>query len=206
MARGRHPLPVQLPAGDGVSAHRSNLPAIQQTFASEPNIAVLAPIALTIPALMIAIFSAPAGFLADRLGRRQVLIGSLVVYLIAGIAPAFLNSIGAIIAARAVVGLAEAAIVTCSTTLIGDYYSVPTRNKYVSLQAASTSIASVIFLLDRRRAWRTRLARDLLGLRALPRSHSRCLHRRLEPGGDPASFQRLRRMGRGKRGAFPGSR
>jgi MFS family permease len=45
------------------------------------------------------------------------------------------------------VGLAEAAIVTCSTTLIGDYYTVPTRNKYVSLQAASTSIASVIFLV-----------------------------------------------------------
>jgi predicted MFS family arabinose efflux permease len=81
------------------------------------------------------------------LGRREVLIGSLVVELIAGIAPGFLNSIGAIIAARAVVGLTEAAIVTCSTTLIGDYYSVPTRNKYVSLQAASTSIASVIFLL-----------------------------------------------------------
>jgi len=57
-----------------------NLPAIQQSFASEPNIAVLAPIALTIPALMIAIFSAPAGFLADRLGRRKVLIGSLFVY------------------------------------------------------------------------------------------------------------------------------
>jgi MFS family permease len=94
-----------------------NLPAIQQTFASEPNIAVLAPIALTIPALMIAIFSAPAGFLADRLGRRQVLIGSLFVYLIAGTAPALLNSIGAIIAARAVVGLAEAAIVTCKGTI-----------------------------------------------------------------------------------------
>jgi MFS family permease len=124
-----------------------NLPAIQQSFASEPNIAVLAPVALTIPALMIAIFSAPAGFLSDRLGRRQVLIGSLVVYLIAGIAPAFLNSIGEIIFARAVVGLAEAAIVTCSTTLIGDYYAVPTRNKYVSLQAASTSIASVLFLV-----------------------------------------------------------
>ena len=31
--------------------------------------------------------------------------------------------------------------------MIGDYYAFPTRDKYVSLQAASTSIASVIFLL-----------------------------------------------------------
>jgi hypothetical protein len=54
---------VLLPAVDGVSAHRAESPRDPAGFASEPNIAVLAPIALTIPALMIAIVSAPAGFL-----------------------------------------------------------------------------------------------------------------------------------------------
>jgi len=65
---------------------------------------------------------------------------------VAGTAPLYLSSLGAIIASRAVVGLCEAAIMTCCTTLIGDYWSGPRRSRYLGLQTLVATIAATVFL------------------------------------------------------------
>lgn len=64
-------------------------------------------------------------------------------YAVLGTAPLYLDSLGAIVASRVGVGLCEAAIMTCCTTLIGDYWSGARRSRYLGLQtlmAAATSL------------------------------------------------------------------
>src|SRR5215204_1028528 len=49
-----------------------------------------------------------AGFLADRLGRRKLFLGGLVLFTVSSIAAAASTSIEALVAARAVQGLGAA--------------------------------------------------------------------------------------------------
>ena len=86
------------------------LPQMQDHFADVPGADVLVPMALTVPALSLALLAPFAGVLVDRLGRKRLLVVSTVLYAILGTAPLWLDSLGAIVASRALVGVAEAAI------------------------------------------------------------------------------------------------
>jgi MFS family permease len=123
------------------------LPEIQAHFSGVPRVEYLVPILLTIPALMIAILAPFAGAIVDVLGRRRPLVISLVLYAAFGIAPLWLDSLFSIIVSRAGVGLAEAVIMTCCTTLIGDYYDGEKRSKYLALQMTYVALSASLFLL-----------------------------------------------------------
>ena len=69
--------------------------------ASTPQAEFLAKMVLTIPALSIAIFSAPVGWLIDRTGRKTVLISAIFLYALAGTSGLYLDSLHAILASRA---------------------------------------------------------------------------------------------------------
>lgn len=101
---------------------------------------------LTMPALCIMLFSPLAGWLADRFGRRRILIASIVVYAGFGIAPVFLDNLFAIIATRVGVGLCEAVIMTVSTTLISDYYDGHRREQWLASQTAVASLSSLLLI------------------------------------------------------------
>jgi len=103
------------------------------------------PLILTIPALFIAILSPFAGAIADKVGRKRILIIALFFYAVVGTAPLYLGSLYAIVASRALVGVAEAFIMTCCTTLIADYFVGNRRNKYLGLQALVTALAATVF-------------------------------------------------------------
>jgi MFS family permease len=123
------------------------LPEIQAHFSGVPRVELLVPIALTIPALMIAILSPFAGAIVDVLGRKRPLVIALVLYAAFGTAPLWLDSLSAIIVSRAGVGLAEAVVMTCCTTLIGDYYVGAKRIKYLAHQTTYTALSASLFLL-----------------------------------------------------------
>ncbi|MER5373735.1 MFS transporter [Streptomyces sp. NPDC002553] len=123
------------------------LPQMQAHFADVPGVDALVPMALTIPALSLALLAPFAGVLVDRLGRKRLLVVSTVLYAILGTAPLWLDSLGAIVASRALVGVAEAAIMTCSTTLIGDYYSGRQRDRYLAMQTMCASISATAFFV-----------------------------------------------------------
>lgn len=122
-----------------------NLPRMEAYFADVPNVTVLVPMSLTVPMLVVALLSTFVGALADRFGRKRLLVASLWLYLLAGTAPLWLNSLYGIIASRLLVGLSEALFMTCSTALIGDYYSSQERGKYLSLQTTFASVSGVLF-------------------------------------------------------------
>ncbi|MDP4501140.1 MFS transporter [Nonomuraea turcica] len=123
------------------------LPQMQDHFAAVPGAEALVPMALTIPALFLALLAPFAGVIVDRLGRKRLLVTATVLYALVGTAPLWLDSLGAIVASRALVGVVEAAIMTCCTTLIGDYYTGRQRDRYLALQTMCASISATAFFV-----------------------------------------------------------
>jgi MFS family permease len=103
---------------------------------------------LTMPAIWVLLFSPVAGWMADRFGRRNLLVLSMIVYAFVGIAPAFLDNLYAIILSRVGVGICESIVMTVSTTLISDYYTGRARERWLASQTAVASISAlgIIFL------------------------------------------------------------
>ncbi|WP_406437545.1 MFS transporter [Streptomyces sp. NBC_01613] len=123
------------------------LPKMQDHFETVPGAKALVPLALTVPALALALLAPFAGVIVDRLGRKRLLIVATLLYAVFGTAPLWLDSLGAIIVSRALVGVTEAAIMTCCTTLIGDYYSGHRRVKYLALQTMCASASATVFFV-----------------------------------------------------------
>ncbi|MFE1272874.1 MFS transporter [Streptomyces sp. NPDC058758] len=123
------------------------LPRIQDHFADVPGSAALVPVMLTVPALSLALLAPFAGMIVDRLGRKRLLVAATVLYALFGTAPLWLDSLHAILVSRVLVGIAEAAIMTACTTLIGDYYSGELRDRYLALQAMCASVSATVFFV-----------------------------------------------------------
>ncbi|MBU2676909.1 MAG: MFS transporter [Gammaproteobacteria bacterium] len=122
------------------------LPLLMQEFSGIEGREFLVPMALTIPALCVALFSPVAGWLSDRVGRKNLLTLSLVIYAGIGVVPYFLADLTDIIAARIGLGLAEAVIMTIATALIGDYFTGKERERWVGLQFATVSLSAIVLI------------------------------------------------------------
>ncbi|MCP1625919.1 MFS transporter [Pseudomonas nitroreducens] len=148
------------------------LPRMQTHFAETPGAAVLVPVALTLPALVIAFLAPLAGVLADRVGRRSLLLASMLLYSLCGVLPLWLDSLGLIVASRAGIGLAEAGIMTCCTTLMGDYFDGQRRERLFALQMVATSLSAALFMglggALGESSWRTPFALYAVGVLCLP--------------------------------------
>lgn len=122
------------------------LPAIQREFSGTPNAAVLVGLVLTLHGLSIAIGAPVIGTLADRYGRRWLLLVSTVIYALAGASGFVLDSLIMILASRAVFGLAVAGVMVTVTALITDYYEENHRETVLGRQAAFMSFGGVVLL------------------------------------------------------------
>ncbi|MCR5870760.1 MFS transporter [Sphingomonas sp. J344] len=122
------------------------LPLLMREFADVPGAAVLVPMALTIPALCVALFSPVAGWLSDKLGRKRLLIAALVGYAGFGLLPLLLDDLRMILGARVALGVTEAIIMTVATALVGDYFTGERREKWVSIQIATASVSAIVLI------------------------------------------------------------
>src|SRR5260370_12109386 len=104
---------------------------------------------LTMPAIWVLLFSPAAGWMADRFGRRKLLVVSMIVYAFVGVAPVFLDNLYAIIASRVAVGICESIVMTVSTTLISDYFKGHVRERCLASQTAVASVSAlgIIYLV-----------------------------------------------------------
>ncbi len=123
-----------------------SLPQMAKDFAVVKNADLLVKLVLTIPALMIAIFSPVAGRLIDRYGRLGILRMSLIVYALAGSAGFYLDNLYAILFSRVVLGIAVGMSMTIVITLIADYFEGKERLKFVGLQIAFMSLGGILFI------------------------------------------------------------
>jgi len=123
------------------------LPQISAHFANQPHAEMLVGLVMAAPALVVALLAFPMGRLCDRIGHRNVLLGALLIYGIAGVVPFWLHDIGSIIAARAVVGLGEAGAMIAGTALVGLRFSEARRGRWLGAQIGTSNILGVLTLL-----------------------------------------------------------
>lgn len=115
-------------------------------FASIPGAVFWVSMIITLPALFVVLGGPVTGLLTDRLGRKPVLVGSLLLTGLAGSAGFFLDNIGIILVTRAFVGFGIAGATTATNSLIADYFEGQQRAKFMGLQSAFTGLAGVFFL------------------------------------------------------------
>ncbi|MCU0546733.1 MAG: MFS transporter [Oscillatoriaceae cyanobacterium Prado104] len=123
-----------------------SLPTMREHFAAVPNADYLVRLALTLPALFIALGAPLVGIIIDRLGRKLLLLLALCLYGIAGSSGFLLNDLNWLLVGRAFLGVSVAGIMTIATTLIADYYTGDTRAQFLGLQAGFMGLGGVIFL------------------------------------------------------------
>src|SRR5207237_74250 len=85
-----------------------------------------------------------AGFVADRFGRRPVILGSLVVWSAATLATGCVGSFEAMLAARAVMGVSESFYIPAAVALIVDYHRGPTRSRATGLHLSGAYAGSIL--------------------------------------------------------------
>jgi MFS family permease len=119
------------------------LPAIREAFSAVAGVDALLPLLVTLPSLSIAVTAPLAGRLVDRGGARGVLLAALAVYVGAGVAPLWLSRLEAILAARAVLGVAAAVAMVGSTAIALRSADTRERGRFLAAQAALMSLAAV---------------------------------------------------------------
>lgn len=119
-----------------------SLPAMAAHYGDE----TLVRLVLTVTSLAIAISAPFAGALADRRGRRPVLIGGLLLYAASGTAGLVVTDLGALLGTRAALGIAVAAVTTAVTALLTDWFTGPRRATYLGYQQGAASLGGVLLL------------------------------------------------------------
>lgn len=122
------------------------LPQMAATFAHLNHSDLLVKLALTIPALMIALFAPVTGRLIDRHGRLKILWLALGLYAISGAGGYFLNNLYHILLSRALLGMSVGMSMTIVITLIADYFEGMERQKFVGIQIAFMSLGGIVFI------------------------------------------------------------
>ncbi|GAA0580083.1 MFS transporter [Streptomyces crystallinus] len=82
----------------------------------------------------------PAGLLGDRFGRRRMLITGLGIFLAGSLIGALTTSVGAVIAARAVMGVGAAFVMPLALAVLPSLFPAEERTKAVSLVTASSAL------------------------------------------------------------------
>jgi EmrB/QacA subfamily drug resistance transporter len=97
--------------------------------------------------LILACLLLPAGAIGDRYGRRGALLGGLVVFTVASVAPLIFSSPLELIIARAVAGIGAAFVMPATLSLLTAAYPKAQRNKAVGIWAGVAGSSAVVGFL-----------------------------------------------------------
>ena len=122
------------------------LPGLERLFGEDPHAGMLVRLLVPAPSLSVAVFAPFAGLVADRHGRRWMLLAGVILFVIAGCAGLFLPDLPTIFASRLVLGLAVALIMTAQTALIGDYFAGDNRSALSGLQISARNFGGLVFI------------------------------------------------------------
>ncbi|MGK7902010.1 MAG: MFS transporter [Hormoscilla sp.] len=100
---------------------------------------------VSIHCLTIALFSPPLGILADRIGPVRVLVPSLVLYAIFGMAGAWIDSFEPLLATRALLGAASGGLAAASLGLLGRMYEGEARSRVLGYATSTLTITGILF-------------------------------------------------------------
>lgn len=90
-------------------------------------------------------FTSPiAGYVADRVGKRPVIIASLLIWSAATLCTGFAQTFEQMLFARAALGISEAFYMPAAVALIVDYHQGPTRSRATGLHLSGVYAGSVL--------------------------------------------------------------
>lgn len=135
---------VTLFAVMGVASITPAIPRVMDAFGLREGQAGLLITAFTLPG---AFLTPLVGILADRVGRRRVLVPALCVFAVAGGLGGMVRDFEVFLALRAVQGLGAAGLGSLNSTIIGDLYQGPRRARAMGLNASVLSIGTAVYPL-----------------------------------------------------------
>ncbi|MBD2386452.1 MFS transporter [Cylindrospermum sp. FACHB-282] len=128
---------VTLIAVMGVSSVTPAFPNLAKALNINPKNLGLLITAFTLPSLVL---GPVIGLLADRWGRKRIIVPSLFLFSIAGTACAFAGDFNLLLFLRLLQGIGVASLMSLSITLIGDLY---TGDRRTTAMGYSSSVGSV---------------------------------------------------------------
>jgi MFS family permease len=122
-------------------------PAVKPLAAAFPGTnALLVQWVVTISSLFILPTLFMAGKLGRRFSRKNILIAGLLLYIIGGVGPAFMNSFEMIFVCRAILGLSIGLISPTFNALIAENFQGKERSRMNGIQTSINGIGGAIFL------------------------------------------------------------
>ncbi len=133
---------VTLMAVLGVSSVAPALPRIGEVFGVSPERTGLVITAFTLPGVLL---TPVLGVLADRIGRRRVIIPSLWLFAFAGVACAGAAGFWQLIALRFLQGVGAASLGALNLTVLGDLYEGRDRGAAMGMNMSVLSVGTAAY-------------------------------------------------------------
>lgn len=128
----------------GVSLISPILPELRTVFGVSDSQVGLVITAYTLPGIFLTPF---VGLLADRIGRRRVMIPLLFIFGIAGAGVGLAGSFTEVLILRFLQGVGASALISLSVTLIGDYYEGSQRDAVIGFNGSTMSTGAALYPL-----------------------------------------------------------
>lgn len=133
---------ISLIAVLGVSSVTPAFPNLAKALNVAPENIGLLVTAFTLPTLLLGPI---IGVLADRIGRKKIIVPSLLLFGIAGTACAFVRDFNLLLLFRLLQGIGAASLLSLSVTLIGDLYAGERRTAAMGYNASVSSIGTASY-------------------------------------------------------------
>ncbi len=124
----------------GFSVTSPILPDLAEAFGVSRGDIGLVQAAVSIPGIL---FSAIIGYLADRFGRRRVVLTALTIFSVFGLAGFFARSYWGLVAVRFCQGIGTSGILGLGIVLIGDAFEGRARTKAMGVNITGVTIMSM---------------------------------------------------------------
>jgi len=117
------------------------LSSIAAEFATTPGRAGIIVASYSLAAAAFALFAGP---LSDRIGRKRVLLGGLVLFTASSFSTYHVSSFNALVIVRMLTGFAAGTISTCALSFAGDHYSYAHRGRAMGIISMAYFLAFVV--------------------------------------------------------------
>ncbi|EJN02563.1 MFS transporter [Phyllobacterium sp. YR531] len=123
------------------------LPGLERQFADDVSSAFLIKLLVPAPSLAVVLVAPWCGVIADRSGRRRMLLAGLILFIISGSAGLVLPTLPLIMFSRLCLGIALAMIMTAQSALLGDYFSGKALHVVSSSQVSARNLGGFVFII-----------------------------------------------------------